>query len=499
MFSLPVSLFLFLLLLLLLFLFLFYFCLCLCLYLRHGQLPHYLDQCWHVQYSQSPEDPSVQRVDISLVFPFKGTYYVTIRCHRMYTLQNNSSPLSPTNGFSGNNFSGNSSTSGLMSGGSSSNANNNNSANSKFNIIYEDCIHFRFLSSMGLYDIRKEATVFAGFLSPRNVVGRDPEFEHKFAVLRPLKGHFELNQSVKLTIAAPTQVTRMVAVNNGRWIEMQPSPAPSLKNRQLFEGDLKLRQFPDIQIHYKTKGQGFQPLYKFGPMEYESSSSSSSSSSSYVSSAGDDESGFVPSSAASSSSSIQSYIGIDNNNKHGKIVLDSRGTCFEKRLHIQQVKIGKRSCALVFETKSGVNVKAEVRAGWGSAVKINEPVKIISTGSRTPELPASMTNKNNTPSGPGAILANLANASNSNNALGGSANGSSNKTCNCTSSPCPHTAALQSYDSVGWEVQCTLSEQNDYAIHIFLSSSGSGVFRFALVLYLRIDDKKSAGQFNIDL
>lgn len=302
-----------------------------------------------------------------------------------------------------------------------------------------------------LFSHAPERDVFVGFLARRIVVGSDIEFEHKFAVLRPLKGHFELNQPARIQIAAPATVTRMVAVNNGRWVELIGVPSGQqsgpLKNRQIFEGDLKLLRWPDIQIHYKTKGQQFNLLYKYGMIEEGGTKSSASSSSS----------------SAVANSNPQILDDFDEN-KHGKIVLDSRGTCFEKRLRITQLKVGKRSCAISFETKQGTQVKAEVRAGWTSAQKINDKITVTQTGTRQAAVEAK---------------------------------------CNCIPgpTPCQHQqaqAAAPQYDISTWDVTTQLSEAGDYAIHIFLSSTGSGVFRFALQLHLRMSDQNKAG-FNLDI
>jgi hypothetical protein len=157
-----------------------------------------------------------------------------------------------------------------------------------------------------------------------------------------------------------------------------------------------------------------------------------------------------------SSSSSSSSAAVEN--KHGKVVLDSRGTCFEKRLHISALKLGKKSCALLFDTKAGTSVKAEVRAGWNSAVKVADKITVTQVGARSADAPAAAT------AGSSALAA---------------------------------SGGGQSYDSVSWEVLTTLSEAGDYSVHLFLSSQGSGVYRFALVLYLRIGDK-GAG-YNLDV
>jgi hypothetical protein len=368
-----------------------------------GAASRFVDQCWHVSYSALQDDPSQNRVDILFVFPWKGHYTCTIRARRF--------------------------------------------ASKLF--AYEDVIHYRMIASCGLFDIRKEAGVSCGFLAKRIVVGADHEFESKFALQRPLKGHFELGQSVKISVVAPAAVTRMVAVNNGRWIEMQSSPLggntsvhplagqprrPTAPQLQIFEGDMKLQRYADIAINYKTKGQQFSQLYTYG----------------LGSDSGSDSKEGVPS---------FSCLFLDDENKHGKVVLDSRGTCFEKRLHITALKLGKKSAALHFDTKAGTSVKAEVRSGWNSAVKVSDKITVNQTGSRA----ASEAQK-----------------------------------CSCIAQPCAHTSGgAASYDMVSWEVATQLTEAGDYSIHLFLSSQGSGVYRFALVLYLRIGDK-GAG-FNLDV
>lgn len=333
------------------------------------QQTRFVDQCWNVSYTPLQDDPTMQRVEIAFVFPWKSTYTLTVRARRL------ASKL----------------------------------------LQYEDVIHYRFLISCGLYDIRKEKDVYCGFLARRIVVGADYEFEHKFSVLRPLKGHFELGQPARLQLAAPPSVTRMVAVNNGRWIELIGSPSGQaqgpLKNKTIFEGDLKLVRFPDIQIHYKLKGQQFNLLYKYGVTEGAGS---------------DGGSGNVKQLSASGSSTCDVEL---EENKHGKIVLDSRGTVFEKRLRINQLRIGKRSCAISFETKAGTQVKAEVRAGWASAQKVNDKITVSQTGSRqaAPE----------------------------------------EKKCQCAAQPCTHqgtTATAPQYDVVTWECVTQLAEPGDYSV-----------------------------------
>lgn len=366
-----------------------------------GGPARFIDQCWHVTYAPAPEDPSSQKVEVQFVFPTKGTYTCTVRARRL------ASKL----------------------------------------LTYEDVVHFRFLCSCGLYDIRKERDVFAGFLArpAARVVGAEHEFEHKFAVLRPLRGHFELNQPARLQLAAPAAVTRMVAVNNGRWIELLAAPSGAasgpLKNRQIFEGDLKLMRYPDIQIHYKTKGQAFHLIYQYGVTE------------------GGGGGGLG---GDATPRPLLTDGGDAPENKHGKVVLDSRGTCFEKRLHITALKVGKRSCSVAFETRAATQVKAEVRAGWtSSAQKGAERVTVAQTGTRA-------------------------------------ASTAGERTCTCAAQPCPHTpAAAPQYDVSTWEVTAQLTEPGDYSLHLFLSSAGSGVFRFALVLYLRMDERKNG--FNLDI
>lgn len=390
--------------------------------------PRFVDQCWHVSSTPLSDDPSQSRIDVLLVFPWKGTYTVTVRARRL------ASKL----------------------------------------LHHDDVLHYRVLASCGFYDIRKERDVFVGFLARRLVVGADHEFESKFALTRPIKGHFELGQPVRLQIVAPQQVTRMVAVNNGRWIELQAAPmivgtngsgsggsggggsagqsqSLAARNRQVFEGDLKLLRFPDIQIHYKTKGQQFNLLYRYGVTE------------------GGPEGSGPGSSALSLTGGAGATVDApgSGDDRHGKIVLDSRGTCFEKRLHITNLKIGKRSAALLFDTKAGTAVKAEIRSGWNSAVKVNDKITVTQTGSRSA----------------------AENGQGGNGPLGGGSSGG------------PIGSSAQ-YDVCSWDVTTALSASGLYSVHIFVSSAGSGVYRFALVLYLRIGDRDAQGNgrgFNLDV
>jgi hypothetical protein len=249
----------------------------------------------------------------------------------------------------------------------------------------------------------------------------------------------------------------MSASNNGNGNGGSGSQSQSLstRNRQVFEGDLKLLRFPDIQVHYKTKGQQFNLLYRYGVTEGGADGPVSGSGSALS----------LTNGAASGVGS-----GDGGEDRHGKIVLDSRGTCFEKRLHITNLKIGKRSAALLFDTKAGTAVKAEVRAGWNSAVKVSDKISVTQTGSRS--------------AGEGG--------------QGGSGGGSGS-----SSGPIGSTAQ---YDVVSWDVTTALSAAGLYSVHIFISSAGSGVYRFALVLYLRIGDRDAQGVahangrgFNLDV
>jgi hypothetical protein len=345
----------------------------------------------------------------------------------------------------------------------------------------QDVIHFRLQATLGLFDIRREPGVSCGFLARESqrrpmAAGEIHEFESKFHVVRPLKGFFEVGQLVNLGIVAPAAVTRMVAVSNGRWVEMTSTPiggstssssvistmasnAMNLaKARQNFEGSIRIQRFGDLTIFYKLKGQQFNLLYRHGGEEVLMAGlrGAGASSATALPAASAESASLVssPSLPASDLEPPSPFSPAWMPNRHAQTVLDSRGTCFERRAQIVDLKFGKRSVSMNLDTKSGVGVKAEVRRGWEGGVKVADKITVVQTGSR----------------GADEVVPTQ-----------GAANSSS----------------TQSYDSLSWEITVPqFSSAGDYSIHLFLSSQGSGVYRFALVLYLRVGDK--GGGFNLD-
>jgi hypothetical protein len=395
------------------------------------------EQCYNLIFHSIPDDLINHKVEIQFIFPYRGVYYTQLQCKRAGSSQ----------------------------------------------LHWEDVLQCKLNAQSGVYDIRKDqwSSVFVGFLQQNKNFGNNSSnsgisahHPNNFQIIKPNSGVFDLGNLTKLSISTPNSVVRVVAANNGNWIELREANNSSSSGYNgkstLFEGEIKLNKFPDLQIFAKFKGESFNLIYSFGLSSNSLGNSgnfnemSNNSASSYsterknvhnrgksiiiygqnkpnraktqeINSDLSENKEETKGNSASSDNSENHSAGSSNSlDLHGRVLIDSRGTIFDRDFHLlESLRLGRRSCALQFEVAAGTIIKAELRAGWKQQTKLPEnSVKIIALDNS------------------GAVTTH--------------------------------------------ELTATFPTTGNYSIHIFLSAVGNAantstsVFRFAACIYLNIQD-----------
>lgn len=378
----------------------------------------YIGQCYNVFYTVLHDNPYIHRADINYLFPVKGHYYAIVKT-RHYNPN--------TNSYSS----------------------------------YEPLFHCRYNCTNGFNDVRLHDydSVALGYATKLTLVGRDHSIEQYIQLIKPIRGYFELGSIQRFSLQCSIDVNKIVVVNNGHWVQLQPNGGIQYsingrKSTQLYDAELALnRQYTDIQIYYQLHNHSqYNLIYSFNTDQQTIPSAFSTthhneplvrSTVKPVRSAGqakspskvafqldDDEINLNDSIESVDSVTDQltdttikpsSHTPIDN--KHMKIVLDSRGICFEKLINVIDVKSGKRSVVIRVSVGSdNTTLRGEIRSNWTSGIKINDinavKIRALTVGQ--------------------------------------------------------------------YEIQCSVQHTGEYVIHCFACTNGTQVNRFAFMLFVRL-------------